>query len=780
MTTSLDGETRDGRDADACTSSDGAVSVSSELDAALVHDWVTQWGGPESVLLSLRRVLGDPSLHMGVWDPDDRSQEAFGDADVRTSWLQRIPGANRHYRWLLPLMPKAFETLPLGDAELVVSSSHGFAKAVTVPPDAVHICYCHTPPRYLWDEIVVYNRGPLGALRRPALRLLRRQDLRAAARVDHFVANSRHVAGRIRRYYGREARVIYPPVDVERYNEVDRRPGDYYLAGGRLSRYKRIDSAVRAANQAEVPLKVFGDGPEYRRLKALAGPTVELLGQVSDEELLELMAGARAYLHPGKEDFGIQPVEAQAAGCPVVAWASGGARETVVHGKTGVLYDDPTPLGILDGLRTLEQETWRPELARGNARRFNRRRFEEEMAEEVDRVLRGHRLDQGRPVVQVDVKAQLNGPLPPLVPANGEGTGGDGSVRPRRNLVTGGAGFIGSHLAEALLAQGEEVVVLDDLSTGHRTNITHLLPNPRFHFFRGRVTDRDLVEERVRDTDRVFHMAAAVGVKLVMERPVDTVMTNVRGTGVVLEMAAQYGRQLLMASTSEVYGKAMETGSDGPRLLSETDDWTLGPTSKRRWAYACSKAMDEFLALAYRDDMDLPMVVVRFFNTVGPRQTGRYGMVVPNFVASALKGRPIVVHGDGEQTRCFTHVADSVRAVLQLMDTPEAQGEVVNIGNSHEVSINKLAQRVRAKTGSSSEIRRIPYEEAYGPGFEDMRRRTPDASKLKRLVGYEPRHDLERILDDVIAYQEGRWTPTPFESTLHGLAQAPVGSETSE
>lgn len=318
-------------------------------------------------------------------------------------------------------------------------------------------------------------------------------------------------------------------------------------------------------------------------------------------------------------------------------------------------------------------------------------------------------------------------------------------------LITGGAGFIGSHLADALIKRGDFVHAYDNLSTGDVANIEHLRAHDRFAFTEADVLDWDRLEECMAQADRVIHLAAEVGVKRIMERPVETIITNVRGTEYVLELAHEHDVQAIIASTSEVYGKAMEKEA-GLESLSESDDWTLGSSSKRRWAYACSKAMDEFLALAYADEHGLPVVVTRFFNTVGPRQSSRYGMVIPAFVRQALEGEPLRVHGDGTQTRCFTHVQDAVSAVLGLMESDEAQGRVFNVGSPEEISIRELAQRVIENTGSSSAITYIPYEEVYGPGFEDMKRRTPDLSRIQDAIGYEPQHSLDDILQDVIAH----------------------------
>ena len=311
-------------------------------------------------------------------------------------------------------------------------------------------------------------------------------------------------------------------------------------------------------------------------------------------------------------------------------------------------------------------------------------------------------------------------------------------------LITGGAGFIGSHLAEHLLAGGHEAVVLDNLSTGSIDNIQQLKGRPGFSYVIDSVTNEPLLAELVDGSDVVFHLAAAVGVKLIVEQPVHTIETNVHGTEVVLKHANKKKKLVIFASTSEVYGKS----TDVP--FHEDADLVLGPTPKHRWAYACSKAIDEFLALAYWKERKLPVVIVRFFNTVGPRQTGRYGMVIPNFVRQALAGQPITVHGDGSQTRSFCHVRDVVGALLRLMDEPRAVGEVFNVGNSQEISIMALAERVRALTASGSPIVTIPYDQAYESGFEDMPRRVPDLSKIHALVGYEPRTDLDAILADVI------------------------------
>jgi UDP-glucose 4-epimerase len=315
-----------------------------------------------------------------------------------------------------------------------------------------------------------------------------------------------------------------------------------------------------------------------------------------------------------------------------------------------------------------------------------------------------------------------------------------------RALITGGAGFIGSHLAEALLAAGGDVVVLDDLSTGRVENLQAVQGHPRFTLTVGSVRDEALLQKLVDATDVVYHLAAAVGVRLILERPVETIETNIVGTEMVLRAAAARRTAVVIASTSEVYGKNDKVP------LGEDDDRVLGPTTKSRWSYACSKAIDEFLALAYHRERGVPVVIIRFFNTVGPRQTGRYGMVVPRFARQALDGEPITVYGDGRQSRCFTDVEDAVRAMLALSMSPEARGEVVNVGSSQEVAIGELAERVKRLAGSQSPIRFVPYDQAYQPGFEDLRRRVPDIGKAARVVGYAPRVPLDETLGRVIRH----------------------------
>lgn len=313
-------------------------------------------------------------------------------------------------------------------------------------------------------------------------------------------------------------------------------------------------------------------------------------------------------------------------------------------------------------------------------------------------------------------------------------------------LITGGAGFIGSHLADKLLEQGDEVFVIDDLSTGSIENIIHLKDNPRFHYTIESVRNLQVVAELVDRCEVIFHLAAAVGVKLIVESPVKTIKTNIYGTEVVLELANKKKKKVLIASTSEVYGKSDKVP------FKEDDDMVLGPTKKARWSYACSKAIDEFLALAYYKEKKLPVVIVRLFNTVGPRQTGRYGMVIPTFVQQALQSQPLTVYGSGKQTRSFTYVKDVIGALIALARHPEAVGEVFNIGNDREISIEELARLIKKRAGSSSEIVYIPYDVAYQEGFEDMQRRMPDITKAGKLIGFKPSMDVEGIVDSVIEY----------------------------
>lgn len=328
---------------------------------------------------------------------------------------------------------------------------------------------------------------------------------------------------------------------------------------------------------------------------------------------------------------------------------------------------------------------------------------------------------------------------------------------PSRVLITGGAGFIGSHLAEALLDRGNTVTIIDDLSTGRFENIAHLTQHPRFHFAIETITNETVMDRLVSECSSIFHLAAAVGVKLIVDKPVHTIETNVMGTEMVLKTALRYRAKVLVASTSEVYGK----GNTIP--FQEDDDVVLGPTSRHRWAYAASKMVDEFLALAYFHEHGLPVVLFRLFNTVGPRQTGRYGMVIPRFVQQALNGEKLTVYGDGQQSRCFLHVHDAVNAILTLADTPAALGGVFNIGSQEEISILDLAQRILAMVNkrqpeavvsdhadSGNRIITIPYEQAYNKGFDDMRRRVPDLRKIQQATGWHPELSLETILNDVI------------------------------
>jgi UDP-glucose 4-epimerase len=314
-----------------------------------------------------------------------------------------------------------------------------------------------------------------------------------------------------------------------------------------------------------------------------------------------------------------------------------------------------------------------------------------------------------------------------------------------RSLITGGAGFVGSHLAQELLRRDEEVYILDDLSTGSIENIEHLKPNTRFHYTLDSVHNEPVLAELIDRCDVVYHLAAAVGVKLIVESPVNTIETNVHGTEVVLKLANKKKKKVLITSTSEVYGKSTAVP------FNENQDLVLGATTKGRWSYACSKAIDEFLAIAYWHEKKLPVVIVRLFNTVGPRQTGRYGMVIPNFVCQALTNQPITVYGDGNQSRAFGYVGDVVKALADLAQHPAAIGEVFNIGNTEEITMNDLAHLIKQMTSSESEIIHIPYDRAYEKGFEDMPRRVPDISKVQGLIGYQPRLNLKDILMEIIA-----------------------------
>ena len=340
-----------------------------------------------------------------------------------------------------------------------------------------------------------------------------------------------------------------------------------------------------------------------------------------------------------------------------------------------------------------------------------------------------------------------------------------------RYLITGGAGFIGSHLAEALLARGEQVLLLDDLSTGSIENIRHLKLNGQLQYFLDRIENRQLLAELVDEADVVFHLAAAVGVRLIVESPVRTIETNVHGTQLVLDAACKKRKLVFIASTSEVYGKSQKVP------FREADDLVLGPTCKGRWSYAASKALDEFLALSYWKEKRLPVIVARFFNTVGPRQTGRYGMVMPNFVQQALEGAPITVFGNGQQSRCFGDVRDAVEAMIRLISTSRAVGQVVNIGNDEEVTIEALAHLVKDRTRSSSTVTFVPYDQAYEPGFEDMFRRVPSLEKLQDLTGFRPRTPLTEIVDRVAASLSKKVRPAPVTG-VSAPAEAPAGAAT--
>jgi UDP-glucose 4-epimerase len=327
-------------------------------------------------------------------------------------------------------------------------------------------------------------------------------------------------------------------------------------------------------------------------------------------------------------------------------------------------------------------------------------------------------------------------------------------------LVTGGAGFIGSHLCELLVHNGHQVVAIDDLSTGRLQNIQNLLPIPSFQFVRETITNSQVLDRLTSEADILIHLAAVVGVKLIVEDPVNTIATNIMGTEAVMTTANRYQCKVMLASTSEVYGKGYKVP------FNEDDDCVMGPTSHSRWSYATSKAIDEFLGLAYYHQFGLPVVVMRFFNTVGPRQTGRYGMVLPRFVRQALAGEPVTIYGDGEQSRCFGDVADIIDATVKLAFHPGAIGQVFNIGSTEEVTIRELAEKVITATGSTSKIVYVPYEEAYAPGFEDMRRRVPDLGKIHRLIGYEPRYTLEDTLQRVIGYEREQLLNQSKEPTL--------------
>ncbi|MEK6274464.1 MAG: GDP-mannose 4,6-dehydratase [Actinomycetota bacterium] len=341
----------------------------------------------------------------------------------------------------------------------------------------------------------------------------------------------------------------------------------------------------------------------------------------------------------------------------------------------------------------------------------------------------------------------LGGALTSAVVSDGQSSH-SGKAHEKSALITGGAGFVGSHLAQQLLDHGWEIYVLDDLSTGSLDNIAHLQAHPSFHLVIESVLSPSVVSELVHKCDVVYHLAAAVGVRLIVEQPVRTLLTNIQGTETVLEYCTRFGKRVLVASTSEVYGDHREE-----LPLQEDAQRIYGPTTARRWAYADSKAIDEFLALAYRDERDLDCVIVRLFNTVGPRQTGQYGMVIPRFVSNALAGRPLEIYGDGNQSRCFCHVSDTINALEKLMDTQEVTGEIYNVGSMERVSILELAARVLEKTASDSELEFLSYDEVYGRGIEDMLHRIPAISKVGDAIGWQPTRTLDAILDDVIDHE---------------------------
>lgn len=314
-------------------------------------------------------------------------------------------------------------------------------------------------------------------------------------------------------------------------------------------------------------------------------------------------------------------------------------------------------------------------------------------------------------------------------------------------LITGGAGFIGSHLAEVLLNNNNnKVFIIDNLSTGRLENIRHLIWHHRFHYIIDTILNEDAVDRLISCCDQIYHLAATVGVKLVMDKPLETIETNVKGTEIVLRLANKYKRKILLTSTSEIYGNHIQ------HTLKEEDNRILGPITKWRWAYASSKTIDEFLTFAYYIEKKLPVVITRLFNTVGPKQTGAYGMVIPTFVQNALLGKPLIIYGDGKQTRSFAHVNDVVSAMVNLMNHPRAVGDVFNIGGEEEISINELAKKIKKMTGSNSEIIHISYEEAYGKGFEDMKRRIPNISKIKKLIGFKQTYNLDETIKSIIEY----------------------------
>ncbi|MCQ9205356.1 MAG: GDP-mannose 4,6-dehydratase [Omnitrophica bacterium] len=319
-----------------------------------------------------------------------------------------------------------------------------------------------------------------------------------------------------------------------------------------------------------------------------------------------------------------------------------------------------------------------------------------------------------------------------------------------RILITGGAGFIGSHLSELLLAKGKKVTVIDDLSTGSKDNMVHLLENDNFTFVEGTILDEITMKKLIENADEIYHLAAAVGVKYVLDNPIKSIHINSRGTEIILELASIDKKKVLIASSSEVYGKNPSS------VFPETADSILGATKISRWSYACAKALDEFLSFAYHQEKGMPVIVVRFFNTVGPRQSDRYGMVIPRFISQSLHNLPLTVYGDGQQTRSFTYVGDVVEGVVALMSHPDAIGNVFNIGNPHGITIESLAQKIKEKTNSNSEIVRIPYNQAYGEGFEDMRHRVPDITKIHSLVNFTPKVSLDEILERTIEFVEGK------------------------
>lgn len=315
-------------------------------------------------------------------------------------------------------------------------------------------------------------------------------------------------------------------------------------------------------------------------------------------------------------------------------------------------------------------------------------------------------------------------------------------------LITGGAGFIGSHLSEELLKQGHQVTIIDNLSTGRFSNITHLQNDPNFKYIIGTILDKKVMEGLIAENDLIYHLAAAVGVKYIIDNPLLSLQTNILGTENVLEFSNKYKKKVLITSTSEIYGKSNSIP------FNEEDDRILGSTSISRWGYSCSKAIDEFFALAYYREKKLPVVIVRCFNTVGPRQTGQYGMVLPKFVKAALMNHPITIFGDGKQSRCFADVADVVNGMIKLMNEPKAEGGIFNIGNTEEITIEDLANKIKQMTKSKSKIDYIPYTDAYEEGFEDMRRRVPDINKIYETIGYAPKYNLENIIERVIRYYE--------------------------